>query len=296
MQQRASERHRADANTDILSVIPETVGPRLITPRGGAAYSLRGPGSDALTPEIHFATVTLAPVPGIQASLGSDRLHEYDASAGSIFIHPKGVYGRKIWSRTRETLIIALRPEKLLELAAREFDLGQVELRPPAFGTVDPRALNIARLLKAELTEEETPSEICVDSLLTAFSMHLLRNYSGKGKPLADTKGGLSSARARKVHEYLNENFQRKLSIAELAAVAGLTPFHFIRGFTKRYGEPPHRYILLMRLSHAERLLLESNMTIAEIAYVSGFSSQSHLTAMMTKHRHVTPAEIRSRR
>jgi len=108
--------------------------------------------------------------------------------------------------------------------------------------------------------------------------------------------GGLSASGARRVQEFLNENFTRKLSAAELAAISGLSPFHFVRAFAKTFGRPPHQYLLILRLAFAEKLRVEGNMTIAEIADLSGFSSQSHLMAAMRKYRGRTPTELRLRR
>ncbi len=237
----------------------------------------------------------LAPASRIRASLGSDRKHQYNAPLGAIAIRPAQVDGWAEWGSTKETLIFALRPQSLTELAASELDLAHVDLQPPAFGTVDLKALRIAELLKMELTQQERPSELYVDSLLTLFGMHVLRNYSAVVKQPMRLKGGLSAASARRIQEYLHENFARKITVAELAAIADLSPYYFIRAFTKKFGQPPHQYVLFVRLSVAERLLVEGNLTIAQVAYFAGFSSQSHLTATMRKYRQRTPAEIRAK-
>lgn len=276
----------------ILNVIPESAGPRKATERGGAIYSIREPGSQAVLAENHFAAVMLAPAPRNQAALGSDRLLDYDAPIGALVVQPANVEGRAIWSSTRESMIIAIRPDSMAELAASELDIGRVELQPPAFGTVDLMALRIAQLLKMELIRRETASELYVDSLVTLFGCHLLRTYSEVKRPPVKVYG-LSASRARRVLEYLNENLSRKLTIAELAAVSGLSPFHFIRAFAKTFGQAPHQYLLVLRLTLAEKLLVEGNLSIADIAYLSGFSSQSHLTVAMKRYRHTTPAEIR---
>ncbi|TPM25208.1 helix-turn-helix transcriptional regulator [Mesorhizobium sp. B2-2-2] len=112
-------------------------------------------------------------------------------------------------------------------------------------------------------------------------------------QPLLDVKGGLSVRSARKVQEFLNENFSRKLALAEMAAVCGFSSYHFVRAFSKTFGMPPHQYVLDLRLDFAERLLADSRMTIADIAHLSGFSSQSHFTTMMKKYRQVTPMQAR---
>ncbi|MDX3925787.1 MAG: AraC family transcriptional regulator [Shinella sp.] len=225
-----------------------------------------------------------------------DRLIEYDAPVGALVVHPANVEGRAIWSYPRESLIVAIRPESLLDLATSELGADTVSLQPPPFGTVDLEALRIAELLRTELTRPYPATELYVDSLVTIFALHLLRNYSGAKKPAPDYRHGLSTHNAKRMRAFLEENFLRKLSIAELAAVADYSPFHFIRAFSKTFGQSPHQYVLNLRLAFAERLLMEGNLPVAEIAHLSGFSSQSHLTAMMRKYRHTTPAKIRSRR
>ncbi|MGK9167608.1 AraC family transcriptional regulator [Inquilinus limosus] len=235
----------------------------------------------------------LAPAPRIRATLGSDKPQIYDAPTGMIVLNPANVDSSMAWPTTRENAIVAVTPESLLELAAQEFDAGGVELQPPPFGTVDPWALRIARMLKAELTQREAPNELYVDSLVTLFGIHILRHYSGVRTPPPAVRGGLSARAARQVREYLAGNFSRKVSVAELAAVAGLSPRHFIQAFTRTFGEPPHRYVIGLRLAFAEKLLVEGELTIAAVAYLSGFSSQSHLTTTMRQHRRTTPMQIR---
>ncbi|MFB9981794.1 helix-turn-helix domain-containing protein [Mesorhizobium kowhaii] len=113
-------------------------------------------------------------------------------------------------------------------------------------------------------------------------------------QPALNVKGGLSPRNARRVQEFLNENFSRKLALADMAAVCELSPYHFVRAFSKTFGAPPHQYVLDLRLDFAERLLADSRMTIAEIAHLSGFSSQSHFTTVMKKNRQVTPLQARA--
>lgn len=112
-------------------------------------------------------------------------------------------------------------------------------------------------------------------------------------QPALNVKGGLSVRSARRVQEFLNENFTRKIALAEMAVVCGLSPYHFMRAFSRTFGMPPHQYVLELRLDFAERLLADSRMTIADIAHLSGFSSQSHFTTVMKKYRGVTPLRAR---
>ncbi|WP_342364006.1 AraC family transcriptional regulator [Terrarubrum flagellatum] len=222
-------------------------------------------------------------------------MREYDAPVGALVVHPASVDGRAQWSCTRESVIVAFRPEHMLELAASEFDVGQVTFRPPPFGTIDVSALRIAELLKAELAEG-AGNELYVDSLITVFGIHLLRNYADMRKPLPSMKGGLSGRVAARVKDFLDANFTRKLLVAELAAMAGLSPRHFILAFSTTFGRPPHQYLIERRLALAEELLVNRDLSIAEVAHLCGFSDQSHLTAVMSKYRNRTPKQVRLQR
>ncbi|WP_258596142.1 helix-turn-helix transcriptional regulator [Mesorhizobium sp. AR07] len=235
--------------------------------------------------------IVLAPVRKLRASLGSDRIIEYDAPAGCLVVNPAGVDSSLAWSATRENAVVSISPAALSELAAHEFDLTDVELQPPAFGTVDLWALNIAQRFTAELTGKAPPNELYLDSLLPVFGVHLLRTYTSRKRQVASPKGGLSSDGARRVREYLNENFTRKVLVTELASVAGISPNHFIVRFARTFGMPPHRYLINLRLDLAERLLVDGEFAIAEVAYLAGFSDQSHLAATMKKYRGRTPTK-----
>ena len=278
---------------DVLNIVPEGAGPRRATSKGGVIYSVRASGAQAFRAKEHFARIMLAPMRRLKASLGNDRMYEYDALAGSLIVTPANVENAMSWSSTMESVIIALTPEALDELAVQEFGSARVELQPPPFGTVDPATLQIAEFLKVELMRQEPSSELFVDSMITAFGIHLLRNYSNLRKPPTVVTGGLSGRGARAVEKFLAENFSRPVTIAELAEVAGLSRRHFMQAFTRTFGKPPHQYLIAMRLNFAEALLRKGELAIVEVAYLSGFSSQSHLTAVMKQYKGLTPAAIR---
>ena len=106
-------------------------------------------------------------------------------------------------------------------------------------------------------------------------------------------RAGLSAVAANKIREHLNEHFWRKLTASQLAGVCGLPPGYFTQAFAKTFGCPPYRYVLERRLDFAEKLLSESDMAVAEVAFLSGFSSQSHLTSMLKTYRGTTPKKLR---
>ncbi|MHC2296313.1 AraC family transcriptional regulator [Rhizobium mongolense] len=295
--ERRSSTEWPKAGAHIFHEIPESKGLRVITDQGAAAHVVRPPGSHALKAREHLATVMLASSPGIRVSFDDHVVHEYDGDAGMISVIPANTERNVTWSSTCEKIIVTVPPKRFLELAAHEFGAGHTVLQPPPLGAIDLQALHLAEMLKAELARE-VPNKIYVESLITIFGVHMVRNYTGLDKLPSGRKsgGGLSNRSTVRVRELLESRFSGKITVAELAAVSGLSPRHFIQAFTKTFGEPPHKYVLRLRLNFAEKLLVENVLSIAEIAHLSGFSDQSHLTATMSKHRNRTPRQVRQQR
>jgi len=287
---------RAPKERSFLDVIPRDAGPRLLTFTGGAAYSDRPPGEQTFCTTEHCAAVMLAPSPRMEGVFAGDRMHRFDADIGNLVISPAQIESRSIWSSRRENITLAITPERLLELAENELDIGRLDLQPIPFGTIDKWALHLAQMLRQELRDREKANELYVDSLITLFGIHLMRTYTSGSRRSVKARGGLPHGKAKRLREYLDENLSRKLSVAELAGVCDLSPGYFIQAFTRTFGMSPHQYLIDRRLSSAERLLVQSNMSITEVAGLCGFSSQSHLTSVMRKHKHTTPAQIRRSR
>ncbi|MDH4871788.1 AraC family transcriptional regulator [Pseudomonas sp. BN515] len=92
---------------------------------------------------------------------------------------------------------------------------------------------------------------------------------------------------------YIQDNLSRRISVAELAQVACLSPSHFHAQFKDSLGLTPHQYLLKTRLDHAARLLRESDQPLVRIAEECGFSSQSALTTAMRRYLGLTPKRLR---
>jgi AraC family transcriptional regulator len=143
----------------------------------------------------------------------------------------------------------------------------------------------------AALARTGDPSAATVaDGLNRVVALHLATVYDGiASRPAA----GLPDETAAALIDYVEARLSGKITVEELAAVAGLTPPALLQAFRARFGRSPLQYVIEQRLGRARRLLAETSRPIAEIAYEVGLSSQSHLTNLFRARVGVTPAAFR---
>ena len=91
------------------------------------------------------------------------------------------------------------------------------------------------------------------------------------------------------VVDYLHAHLAERLSLDRLAAVAGLSPFHFLRQFRAQHHATPQQMLMALRLSRAKRLL-DAGAPPAQVAAATGLSDQAHLTRAFLRRYGVTPA------
>ena len=111
--------------------------------------------------------------------------------------------------------------------------------------------------------------------------------------PPAPARGGLAPGAMRRVREYVETHLSESMDLAELAAVAGLSVYHFARAFKQSAGAPPHHYLVRLRIELAQEMLARSELPLSEIALATGFSDQSHLARHFRQLVGVTPGQFR---
>jgi AraC family transcriptional regulator len=147
----------------------------------------------------------------------------------------------------------------------------------------------MALVLRAAVEAEGVADCLYAEALASALAVHLLRRYA-IGRDLEQPcHGGLTPCKRHRTIAYILAHLEHKLSLAELAAVAQMSPAHFARLFKCATGQTPHQYVITCRMERAKQLLTETRLPLHEIGAQVGYADQSHFTALFRQYVATTP-------
>lgn len=108
------------------------------------------------------------------------------------------------------------------------------------------------------------------------------------------TKEGAKLNQLTPVIDYIDKNYSRDLTLAELSELIDLSPQYLCRLFKECLNMRPFEYLARKRVSQAKSLLLENKLNVNEIARSVGYNDCSYFCAVFKKHEMLSPAEFRS--
>ena len=211
---------------------------------------------------------------------------------GQCHVHPANTPHVWSWSAAPEVTLMAIDEQFVRQTLAEAFDAAE-HMFALQIGLQDRVVEQMAHLWRDELNRGGLGGRVYLASLAAALIVHLYRRYGGRNQDLRRYVGSLGDNRFRRINDFILENLDQDISLADLAKVAGISLHHFSVAFKKSTGVPPHRYLIGRRVHRAKELLLHSDQSIADIAYAVGFSSQSQLTTHFRKLTGKTPAQFR---
>ena len=189
----------------------------------------------------------------------------------------------------------------VLAIAAR----GAGEGGSAAGNPQDPVIRRLSDALAATERTDDRHTGICSDALRLAIVTRMLGLQSETQRAEEQTtKAGqgyaerplraLQKWRLKRVVEYVDNHLSGRITLLDLAAVAGLSRMHFASQFRAATGFRPHEYLLRRRIHRAEELLRQSTMTLVEIALTVGFQTQAHFTTVFKRFVGDTPYQWRN--
>lgn len=104
-----------------------------------------------------------------------------------------------------------------------------------------------------------------------------------------------SLVRFERVLNYIEENYTKNISLSELASLMNISTMYFSNSFKSTFHISPKQYILNKRLTESQRLLLETDLSVKEIAYAVGFENENYFSEFFSAKVGISALKFRTR-
>jgi AraC-like DNA-binding protein len=214
------------------------------------------------------------------------------AGAGEVNVVVPGEIhtGEPALGRDWDYRMFYIQPALMREVA---WDLGRRDGNLPFFKAGVIKCVSLAaRIAELHLDlDAHRMAPLETRSRLLALLATWIRRYGEKARPA--TQEPTSAPDVTRVREFLDDRWQCKPTLGDLARLGQLSPYRLLRAFARQHGLPPHAYMLQRQVREARRLL-DAGVPIAEVACTCGFADQSHLHRHFKRTWGVTPGQYRN--
>jgi AraC-like DNA-binding protein len=215
----------------------------------------------------------------------SSRGRSFDLVAGSVLVgHPGDEY---VCTHDHvcgdECLAFFLDPE-LVEAIGDRADVWRVGCAPPL-----SELMVLGELAQAAA---DGRSDLGLDEIGHIFASRFVEVLSGRRESQAPAKAR-DRRRAVEAALWIEAHSHQPIDLEDAAAQAEISPFHFLRLFSRVLGVTPHQYLVRSRLRHAARLLADHESSITDIAYDVGFCDLSNFVRTFHRAAGVSPRRFR---
>jgi AraC family transcriptional regulator len=161
----------------------------------------------------------------------------------------------------------------------------------------DPVVRSLSRVLE---TARQQHDEYWAEGLRLSVSLLGPRSEAGASVKSGEIESkrrqvlALQKWRLKRVVEYVDDHLSARITLSNLAAVAGLSRMHFASQFRMATGFRPHEFVLRRRIGRAQELLKDTTMSTVEIALAVGFQTQAHLTTVFKRFAGCPPGRWRA--
>jgi len=215
------------------------------------------------------------------------------ANSGTTFLLPRGTIDEIRWGGPTHRIAAALHPSLLVNALDETAHEREVELTEH-WNLTDPNIMAVLVAMKTDLDAGSPAGRMYGESLANALAVYLLTRYAAKPRVPVVYRGGLPRYRLKRVIDYIDANLSGDLTLAQLAAVAGMSPHYFAELFRKSTGRAPHQYILARRIDLAKERLRDPRGSVLEAGLAAGFQNPSHFARAFRKWVGISPSAFRS--
>src|SRR5258706_2026284 len=222
---------------------------------------------------------------------GSKRsaLEKFDYAAGDLALCDRHV-GEWVGLMNVQHLQFGISDAALM--ASSDGAYGEVELHPSR-KFADLRLKALVAAARAEMVAGFPSGRLFLDSVEQAMAVALVKGHAVRHRLVQIYRGGLGSARLRRIKELVHARMEDDLSLDEMAQSVGLSTAHFARMFRKSTGETPHQFVLRQKVERAKAMLRAPAARVLDVALACGFKTQQHFAQVFRDVCGIRPTEYR---
>lgn len=161
----------------------------------------------------------------------------------------------------------------------------------PKLAFTDPFVCATLDVLAVEMETDEQNDPLFIHSLVETLVGYIEHKFYIK--PFLQNSEGLNDNTLTEICDHIDNTLEARLSVDDLARLAGMPCSRFSRKFYHSTGKTPYQYVIARRLGLACNLLKHGNDDLSEIALRCGFSSQAHFSSAFKNSFGVAPAAYR---
>jgi len=297
MDEAEESRKRRAAEAEMARVLktkPLNIVSGLTSSSGGIAHWKHGALHDVVEPMADHVIMTyLDTMQPLERRTGKS-VAKGVARPGVVTIIPAGTSAR--WDIAGNVNAVQLYlPHGTIERIADEARYASAPELVERTGQIDPITSRLLTTAAEALEGNSALDAMFRQQITDLLATRLLAAHVGAPVATPPASGGLSPGVLRRALERLRSESDADVSLAALAADAGLSRFHFCRAFKESTGLPPNAWLRHYRLEQAKAMLCDPSMPIVTVAAALGYASQTAFAAAFKKLTGVSPSEFRRR-
>lgn len=225
----------------------------------------------------------------IEIGLRRTELTEFRYVASELIL-PNRHEGKWIGLMTAPYLQIGISDSALMGASGK----AKAEIELPTYRKfADARLSALGAAVHAEMVAGFPSGRLFLDSVERAIAVALVNGHAVRHRPVQIYRGGLGSARLRRIKELVDAKMEDDLSLDEMAQSVGLSTAHFARMFRQSTGETPHQFVLRQRVERAKVMLRAPDARVLDVSVACGFKTQQHFAQVFRDACRVSPTEYR---
>ena len=257
--------------------------PRVIATRWHARSERTVEFGAETTADCHVVKIVLRTM-SIRFSVSGRTVQDGITSPGTVHVTEPAVPVRCLFRGPYDVLHLHV-PNTLIAECAHDMagHRGPV-LCPQAVPTKDIVVDSLGRALLEANRIGGSLGQLYVECISIAVVARLLAPAKCVATSEQPKWGKLAQWRLKRAIDYVEARLDEPVSLADIAASAGLTRMHFAAQFRAATGLRPHEYLLRRRIERAQEMLVATGMSLVDVALSVGFQTQSHFTSVFKRY------------